>query len=166
MNESELRDREDFVVESSRLLRAIASSAPRSGATLACHRRSATRRRRRNRSPQDVPEAALQHISSNVKRLGLSDQRVRRGFEELADVIEYEHWEASAQLEPMGRLDPVAWRGASYETWERQAAVIHPAESMSAAASAAPARKKKESATLRTRRPIPRRPRREFAAWV
>jgi hypothetical protein len=34
-------------------------------------------------------------IVPNVKRLGLLTPYVRKGFEEL-DVIEYEHWEATA----------------------------------------------------------------------
>jgi hypothetical protein len=91
---AELRDREDFVVESSRLLRdrflaqevweavglpqAECEEAARSSQMLAIFRR-----------------LLFSKIVPNVKRLGLLTPRVRKGFEEL-DVIEYESWEPSA----------------------------------------------------------------------
>ena len=94
MHESELRDREDFVIESSRLLRdrflaqevwatvglpqAECEAAAASSTMLAMFRR-----------------LLFSKIVPNVKRLGLLTSRVRRGFEEL-DVIEYESWEPSA----------------------------------------------------------------------
>ena len=94
MDESELRDREDFVIESSRLLRdrflaqevwatvglpqAECEAAAASSMMLAMFRR-----------------LLFSKIVPNVKRLGLLTPRVRKGFEEL-DVIEYESWEPSA----------------------------------------------------------------------
>lgn len=94
MKESELRDREDFIIESSRLMRdrflgqevwehmgmpvqecldlALASESMRVFRTL-----------------------IFSKIVPNVKRLGLLTPRVRRGFEEL-DVIQFESWDASA----------------------------------------------------------------------
>ena len=94
MPTGELRDREDFVVEASRLMRdrfllhevwdemgmpvsecveiALSSESMRLFRTL-----------------------LFSKIVPNVKRLGLLTPRVRKGFEELG-VIQYEDWEASA----------------------------------------------------------------------
>jgi hypothetical protein len=94
MSAAELRDREEFIVESSRLMRdrflgqevwehmgmpvqecldlAMASESMRIFRTL-----------------------IFSKIVPNVKRLGLLTPRVRRGFEEL-DVIQFESWDASA----------------------------------------------------------------------
>jgi len=94
MNERDLREREDFILESSRLMRdrflgqevwehmgmpvnecldlALASESMRVFRTL-----------------------LFSKIVPNVKRLGLLTPRVRRGFEEL-DVIQFESWDASA----------------------------------------------------------------------
>jgi hypothetical protein len=94
MDPSELRDREDFIVESSRLLR-DRFLGQEVWTTLGL--------------PQDECEAAantsvmlqifrkllFSKIVPNVKRLGLLTKTVRSGFEELG-VIEYESWEPSA----------------------------------------------------------------------
>jgi hypothetical protein len=94
MKESELKDREDFILEASRLMRdrflgeevwqqmgmpvkecldlALASESMRIFRTL-----------------------IFSKIVPNVKRLGLLTPRVRRGFEEL-DVLQFESWDASA----------------------------------------------------------------------
>jgi hypothetical protein len=94
MTGSELKDREDFVIESSRLLRdrflaqevwetiglpqAECEAAAAASPMLGLFRR-----------------LLFSKIVPNVKRLGLLTPRVRAGFEEL-DVIEYESWEPSA----------------------------------------------------------------------
>jgi hypothetical protein len=94
MAASELRDREDFIIESSRLLRdrflgqdvwervglpqKECEEAAASSEMMAIFRK-----------------LLFSKIVPNVKRLGLLTPYVRRGFEELG-VIEYETWEASA----------------------------------------------------------------------
>lgn len=94
MPESELRDREDFVVESARLLRdrflgqevwstvglpqAECEAAAAASPMMALFRR-----------------LLFSKIVPNVKRLGLLTSRVRAGFQEL-DILEYESWEPSA----------------------------------------------------------------------
>jgi hypothetical protein len=94
MTGSELADREDFIVESSRLLwdrflaqevwatvglpQAECEAAAASSQMLAMFRR-----------------LLFSKIVPNVKRLGLLTPRVRQGFADL-DVIEYESWEPSA----------------------------------------------------------------------
>jgi hypothetical protein len=94
MTSSELRDREEFIVESSRLMR---------------NRLMAEEVWEHMGMPVDECLAISEHSESmrifrtmlfskvvpNVKRLGLLTPRVRRGFEEL-DVIQFESWDASA----------------------------------------------------------------------
>jgi len=94
MSPSELRDREDFVILSSKLM---------------YERLLGQEVWERLGFPHDECEAAVNRsvamgifrklcfskIVPNVKRLGLLTPYVRKGFEEL-DVIEYEHWEATA----------------------------------------------------------------------
>lgn len=94
MSAAELRDREDFVLESSRLLweRFLAQEVwatvglPQAECEAAASQSIMMRMFRRLLFSKIVP---------NVKRLGLLTPRVRKGFEEL-DVIEYETWEPSA----------------------------------------------------------------------
>lgn len=94
MPESELRDREDFIIESSKQLRDRflaqevweAAGLPKKECEEAAERSEMMQMFRRLLFSKIVP---------NVKRLGLMTPRVRRGFEEL-DVIEYEDWDASA----------------------------------------------------------------------
>jgi hypothetical protein len=94
MKPSELRDREDFILESSRLLRdrflaqevweqcglprAVCEAAVEKSPMMAIFRK-----------------LLFSKIVPNTKRLGLLTPYVRRGFEDLG-VIEYEHAEASA----------------------------------------------------------------------
>jgi len=94
MSPSELRDREDFVILSSKLM---------------YERLLGQEVWERLGFPHDECEAAVNRsvamgifrklcfskIVPNVKRLGLLTPYVRKGFEEL-DVIEYENWEATA----------------------------------------------------------------------
>jgi hypothetical protein len=94
MSASELRDREDFVILSSKLM---------------YERLLGQEVWERLGFPHDECEAAVNaspamaifrklcfsKIVPNVKRLGLLTPYVRKGFEEL-DIIEYESWEASA----------------------------------------------------------------------
>jgi hypothetical protein len=94
MSPSELRDREDFVILSSKLM---------------YERLLGQEVWQRLGFPHDECEAAVKRsaamgifrklcfskIVPNVKRLGLLTPYVRKGFEEL-DIIEYESWEATA----------------------------------------------------------------------
>jgi hypothetical protein len=94
MNESELRDREDFVVESSRLLRDrfLGSEV---WATLGLPQKECDEATASSELVKMFRKLLFSKIVPNVKRLGLLTPRVRRGFEEL-DIIEYETWEPSA----------------------------------------------------------------------
>lgn len=94
MTENELRDREDFVVDSCRLLhdRFLAQEVwQHCGLPQAeCEDAAAN-------SPMMAMFRKLlfSKIVPNVKRLGLLTARVRRSFEELG-IVEYESWEPSA----------------------------------------------------------------------
>jgi hypothetical protein len=94
MTEGELRDREDFVVESSRLLR-DRFLGQEIWATLGLPQKECDEAAASSELLKMFRKLLFSKIVPNVKRLGLLTPRVRRGFEEL-DVIEYEHWEASA----------------------------------------------------------------------
>ena len=94
MTRSELADREDFVVESSRLLR-DRFLAQEVWATVGLPQRECEEAAGSSVMMQMFRRLLFSKIVPNVKRLGLLTPRVRRGFEEL-DVIEYETWEASA----------------------------------------------------------------------
>lgn len=94
MSEGELRDREDFVVESSRLLR-DRFLGQEIWATLGLPQKACDEATASSELLKMFRKLLFSKIVPNVKRLGLLTPRVRRGFEEL-DVIEYEHWEASA----------------------------------------------------------------------
>jgi hypothetical protein len=94
MSEAELRDREDFIVDSSRLMRDrfLAEEVwdhmgmPVAECVEVANQSEPTRLFR---------QLIFSKIVPNVKRLGLLTPRVRRGFEELG-VIHFESWEASA----------------------------------------------------------------------
>ena len=94
MTAQELGDREEFIVESSRLMRdrllaeeVWAHMGMPVDECLAIAANSESMRLFRS--------MLFSKIVPNVKRLGLLTPRVRRGFEEL-DVIQFESWDASA----------------------------------------------------------------------
>lgn len=94
MKESELRDREEFVIESSRLLR-DRFLAQEVWATVGLPQAECEAAAASSMMLQMFRRLLFSKIVPNVKRLGLLTPRVRKGFEEL-DVIEYETWEPSA----------------------------------------------------------------------
>ncbi len=94
MAPSELRDREDFVIESSRLLR-DRFLAQEVWATVGLPQEACEAAALASPMMQMFRRLLFSKIVPNVKRLGLLTPYVRRGFEEL-DVIEYETWEPSA----------------------------------------------------------------------
>jgi hypothetical protein len=94
MSGSELRDREDFVVDSSRLLR-DRFLAQEVWATVGLPQAECEAAAASSEMLQLFRRLLFSKIVPNVKRLGLLTPRVRRGFEELG-VIEYETWEPSA----------------------------------------------------------------------
>jgi P-aminobenzoate N-oxygenase AurF len=94
MAEGELRDREDFVIESSRLLR-DRFLAQEVWATVGLPQAECEAAAENSVMMQMFRKLLFSKIVPNVKRLGLLTPRVRRGFEDL-EVIEYESWEASA----------------------------------------------------------------------
>lgn len=94
MPASELADREDFIVESSRLLR-DRFLAQEVWATVGLPQRECEEAANGSQMLQIFRRLLFSKIVPNVKRLGLLTPRVRKGFEEL-DVIEYETWEPSA----------------------------------------------------------------------
>jgi hypothetical protein len=94
MSPSELREREDFVLESSRLLR-DRFLAQEVWATVGLPQKECEDAASSSVMMQMFRKLLFSKIVPNVKRLGLLTPYVRRGFEEL-DVIEYESWEPSA----------------------------------------------------------------------
>jgi hypothetical protein len=94
MKESELRDREEFIIESSRLLR-DRFLAQEVWATVGLPQEECEAAAKNSVMMQMFRKLLFSKIVPNVKRLGLLTPRVRRGFEDL-EVIEYESWEASA----------------------------------------------------------------------
>jgi hypothetical protein len=94
MGEVELRDREDFIVEPSRLLR-DRFLAEEVWQTLGLPQAECEAAAEQSVMMQMFRRLLFSKIVPNIKRLGLLTPRVRRGFEEL-DVIEYESWEPSA----------------------------------------------------------------------
>ncbi len=94
MSESELRDREDFIVESSRLMRdrfLMQEVWENLGMPVA----DCLDAVRHSPIMQTFQSLLFSKIVPNVKKLGLLTPRVRKGFEELR-VIQYETWDASA----------------------------------------------------------------------
>jgi hypothetical protein len=94
MSESELRDREDFIISASRLMRDRLlmqevwdyMGLPKEECIeISLHSESMTLFR----------TLLFSKIVPNVKRLGLLTPRVRKAFEELG-VIHFESWDASA----------------------------------------------------------------------
>jgi hypothetical protein len=94
MSEAELREREDFILDASRLMRDrfLAEEVwQHMGMPVdECLAISLT-----SPSVRLFRSMLFSKIVPNVKRLGLLTPRVRRGFEEL-DVIQFESWDASA----------------------------------------------------------------------
>jgi hypothetical protein len=94
MSESELRDRETFIVESSRLMRdrfLLQEVWEHMGLPV----KECVEIAMRSESMAMFRKLLFSKIVPNVKRLGLLTPTVRRGFEELG-VIEFESWDASA----------------------------------------------------------------------
>ena len=94
MPDNELRDREEFVIESSKLLR-DRFLAQEVWSTVGLPQAECEAAAAASPLMQMFRRLLFSKIVPNVKRLGLLTPRVRRGFEEL-DVIEYESWEPSA----------------------------------------------------------------------
>jgi hypothetical protein len=94
MKESDLRDREDFIVESSRLMR-DRFMAEEVWEHMGMPVKECLEISLQSESVRMFRNMLFSKIVPNVKRLGLLTPRVRKGFEDL-NVIEYEHWEASA----------------------------------------------------------------------
>jgi hypothetical protein len=94
MTEGELRDRENFIVDASRLMRdrfLMQEVWEHMGLPVEECMAIAMQ----SESMQLFRSLLFSKIVPNVKRLGLLTPRVRRGFEELG-VIQYESWDASA----------------------------------------------------------------------
>lgn len=94
MTESELKDREEFIVEASRLMRdrfLMQEVWEEMGMPVeAC-----TRLALESETMKVFRQLLFSKIVPNVKRLGLLTPRVRKGFEEL-DVLHFEHLEPTA----------------------------------------------------------------------
>ena len=91
---SELRDREDFVIQSSILLR-NRFLGQEIWERMGLPQKECQEASDQSASMQLFRKLVFSKIVPNVKRLGLLTPYVRKAFEEL-DVIEYESWEASA----------------------------------------------------------------------
>jgi hypothetical protein len=94
MSPSELKDREDFIIEASRLMRDRFMMQE----VWACMNMPVARcleLAMASPSMQLFRQMLFSKIVPNVKRLGLLTPRVRKGFEEL-EVIQFESWEATA----------------------------------------------------------------------
>ncbi|WP_394843817.1 ferritin-like domain-containing protein [Pendulispora brunnea] len=94
MPANELRDREDFVIEGSRLLR-DRFLGQEVYERLGLPQKECEELSERSEAMQFFRKLLFTKIVPNVKRLGLLTPYVRRGFEELG-VIEYESWDPSA----------------------------------------------------------------------
>jgi hypothetical protein len=94
MTESELRDREDFIIEASRLMR-DRFLMQEVWECMGMPVEECLELSLRSEAMQLFRSMLFSKIVPNVKRLGLLTPRVRRGFEELG-VIQYESWDASA----------------------------------------------------------------------
>ena len=94
MNSAELRDREDFILESSRLMR-DRFLAEEVWEHMGMPVKECLELSLASESMRLFRNMLFSKIVPNVKRLGLLTPRVRRGFEEL-DVIQFESWDASA----------------------------------------------------------------------
>jgi hypothetical protein len=94
MSASELRDRETFILDSSRLMR-DRFLAEEVWEHMGMPVRECLDLALASDSMRIFRSMLFSKIVPNVKRLGLLTPRVRRGFEEL-DVIQFESWDASA----------------------------------------------------------------------
>ena len=94
MSEAELRDREDFILESSRLMR-DRFLAEEVWEHMGMPVKECLELSMASESMRLFRSMLFSKIVPNVKRLGLLTPRVRRGFEEL-NVIQFESWDASA----------------------------------------------------------------------
>ena len=94
MSEAELRDREAFIVESSRLMR-DRFLAEEVWEHMGMPVKECLELSLASEPMRLFRTMLFSKIVPNVKRLGLLTPRVRRGFEEL-DVIQFESWDASA----------------------------------------------------------------------
>ncbi len=94
MSAAELRDREDFILESSRLMR-DRFLAEEVWEHMGMPVKECLEAALASESMRIFRNMLFSKIVPNVKRLGLLTPRVRRGFEEL-DVIQFESWDASA----------------------------------------------------------------------
>jgi P-aminobenzoate N-oxygenase AurF len=94
MSEPELREREDFILESSRLMR-DRFLAEEVWEHMGMPVKECLELSMASESMRLFRSMLFSKIVPNVKRLGLLTPRVRRGFEEL-DVIQFEAWDASA----------------------------------------------------------------------
>ncbi|APR83876.1 Hypothetical protein A7982_09225 [Minicystis rosea] len=94
MKESEMRDREDFIIESSRLMR-DRFLGQEVWEHMGMPVQECLDLALESESMRMFRALIFSKIVPNVKRLGLLTPRVRRGFEEL-DVIQFESWDASA----------------------------------------------------------------------
>ena len=94
MSPRELRDREDFVIESSRLMR-DRFLGQEIWARMGLPQKECEEAAFNSPSMQLFRKLVFSRIVPNVKRLGLLTPYVRKAFEEL-DIIEYENWEPSA----------------------------------------------------------------------
>jgi hypothetical protein len=94
MPESELKDREDFIIEGSRLMR-DRLLAQEVYACMGMPVAECVDIAINSPSMQLFRSMLFSKIVPNVKRLGLLTPRVRKGFEDLG-VIQYEEWDATA----------------------------------------------------------------------
>jgi hypothetical protein len=94
MSEADLREREDFILDSSRLMR-DRFLAEEVWEHMGMPVKECLELALASESVRLFRSMLFSKIVPNVKRLGLLTPRVRRGFEEL-DVIQFESWDASA----------------------------------------------------------------------
>jgi hypothetical protein len=94
MTESELRDREEFIIESSRLMR-DRFLMQEVWECMGLPVEECLKLALESEAMQTFRIMLFSKIVPNVKRLGLLTPRVRRSFEEL-NVIQFESWDASA----------------------------------------------------------------------
>lgn len=94
MSASELRDREDFIIDASRLMR-DRFLGQEVWEHMGMPVQECLELSLASESMKMFRGLLFSKIVPNVKRLGLLTPRVRRGFEEL-DVIQFESWDASA----------------------------------------------------------------------
>jgi hypothetical protein len=94
MSSSELADREDFILDASRLMR-DRFMAEEVWEHMGMPVKECVELSMASESVRMFRNMLFSKIVPNVKRLGLLTPRVRKGFEEL-DIIQFESWDASA----------------------------------------------------------------------